>query len=126
MRHPIMTQGREAMCNAEEYQSEAIVRIDMPGIGKDGLDIQIKGDSIHIVGKAEKEAEDEEDMAVRIYKGAIDLLPSLYDTHEIKASIKLGVLRTVIPKMKGSTPNNAATIKFHGAPDVVLPWERDV
>ncbi|XP_059637112.1 uncharacterized protein LOC132279198 [Cornus florida] len=55
MNHPILTQGPDATCNAMEYEREAIIKVDIHGIGKEGLDIEVKKNVIHIEGKAEKE-----------------------------------------------------------------------
>ncbi|XP_059644944.1 heat shock 22 kDa protein, mitochondrial-like [Cornus florida] len=114
MKHPFLNQGFCTMCNVIEYQREAIVRIDMPGIGKEGLDVNVKKNSIHIEGKTKKEDEDENDMAVRAYSGVIDLPRGIYKLDEIKATIKMGILKMVIPKMNFSTLS--APIEFCGVP----------
>ncbi|XP_059642933.1 heat shock 22 kDa protein, mitochondrial-like [Cornus florida] len=118
MKHPFLNKGMDSMCQATEYERESIVKIDMPGIAKEGLDIKVKKLAIHIEGKTQKEDEDEDDdeMGVRGYSGVIDLPRGIYNTDEIKATIKLGILKMVIPKMDDVSTLSAPSISFRGAP----------
>ncbi|XP_059643549.1 heat shock 22 kDa protein, mitochondrial-like [Cornus florida] len=116
MKHPFLNKGIDSMCQAIEYEREAIVKVDMPGIAKEGLDIKVKKLAIHIEGKAEKEDEDEDEMGVRGYSGVIDLPRGIYNTDEIKATIKMGILKIVIPKMDGVSILSATPISFRGVP----------
>ncbi|XP_059644594.1 23.5 kDa heat shock protein, mitochondrial-like [Cornus florida] len=100
MTHPFLIQGLRAMGNVEEYEAEAIVKVDMPGIGKDGLDVKVKNNEIHIKGKSEIDPEEDERIAERIYTGVVDLPPGFYNTDDIKATLKLGILKMVIPKLR--------------------------
>ncbi|XP_059641737.1 24.1 kDa heat shock protein, mitochondrial-like [Cornus florida] len=121
MEHPFLSLGVGALCNINEYEREVIVMVDMPGIGKEGLEIKIKKNSIHIRGKAEREIEDKpdkDDIPERIYAGVFDLPPGFYDADEIKASIKFGVLKLVIPKLKPSRHLNLPHIELRGNPIV--------
>ncbi|XP_059659047.1 23.5 kDa heat shock protein, mitochondrial-like [Cornus florida] len=70
-------------------------RLDMPGIGKEGLKLWIEDNSLHING---------EEMAgsgsPRKYYGNINLPHGCYRVEEISAELKNGVLRVKIPKIK--------------------------
>ncbi|KAK9276305.1 hypothetical protein L1049_005836 [Liquidambar formosana] len=71
------------------------VRLDMPGVRKDGLKVWVKNESVFFEGKELKEDDAEE---ARHYGGSLELWG--FDLNEVKASLKNGVLKFKIPPKK--------------------------
>ena len=84
--------------DVKEDDSALLLRMDMPGISKDDVKISVQNNTLSIKGEAEAESENEE--SARRYSSRIDLPPSLYKVDEIKAEMKNGVLKLVVPKVK--------------------------
>ena len=56
--------------------------------------------SLVIKGEGEKEAGEDEGAAPARYSGRIELAPEVYRMDQIKAEMKNGVLKVVVPKVK--------------------------
>ncbi|XP_042485249.1 small heat shock protein, chloroplastic-like [Macadamia integrifolia] len=84
--------------DAKEDENALYVRVDMPGLGKDDLKVLLEQNTLVIKGEGGKEGDDEE--SVRRYSSRIDLPEKLYKLDEIKAEMKNGILKVIIPKVK--------------------------
>ncbi|TXG70696.1 hypothetical protein EZV62_005631 [Acer yangbiense] len=74
------------------------LRVDMPGLGKEDVKISVKQNSLIIKGEGAKEGDDEE--SVNRYSSRIELPEMMFKTDEIRAEMKNGVLKVVVPKVK--------------------------
>lgn len=81
---------------------------DMPGVGKDGLDIKVEGDTLTIEGKislnvvANMESSHVE-VGVPLYRRSFTLSKEL-DAERVSAELKQGVLKVSIPKAEHARP----------------------
>jgi len=87
------------------------VKVDLPGIDPDEVDIQIENNTLTIRGQRseDKEEKDEERQYHRVerYRGSFGrsvLLPSSINEDETAAEFKDGVLKIVIPKSEEAKP----------------------
>ncbi|KAH9621412.1 hypothetical protein KSS87_006451 [Heliosperma pusillum] len=74
------------------------LKVDMPGLGKEDVKVSVEENTLIIKGEGEKETEEEESR--RRYSTRIDLTPNVYKVDGIKAEMKNGVLKVVVPKVK--------------------------
>jgi HSP20 family protein len=91
-----------------------VLLADMPGVSKNNVDIQIEDGQLRIQGKVAKEAPGEyvlSEYSIGDYFSNFTL-SSTIDQSGIKASMKNGVLRVVLPKSDKSKPRKV-TIKFN-------------
>ncbi|KAL6986032.1 hypothetical protein U1Q18_019399 [Sarracenia purpurea var. burkii] len=84
--------------NVKEDGNALYLRIEMPGLDKEHVKVIVEGNTLIIKGEGVKVSDDDEDPPR--YTSRIDLPPNLYKTDQIKAELKNGVLKVVIPKVK--------------------------
>ncbi|KAJ6388880.1 hypothetical protein OIU77_027266 [Salix suchowensis] len=94
---------------SQETDDALNLRIDMPGLGKEDIKVSVEQNSLVIKGEAEKKSDDEEN--ARRYSSRIDLPEKMYKIDEIKAEMKNGVLRVVVPKVKEEERANVFHVK---------------
>ncbi|KAL9387249.1 hypothetical protein Peur_020373 [Populus x canadensis] len=95
--------------DARETDDALNLRIDMPGLGKEDVKVSVEQNSLVIKGEGAKESDDEEN--ARRYSSRIDLPEKMYKTDEIKAEMKNGVLKVVVPKVKEEERANVLHVK---------------
>lgn len=84
-------------CEAKKVEEGLFVRIDVPGVGKEGLMIWAEKDKVFIVGDGRVASKF--DNYGKRHNSEIELCPKAnYETDKIKAELKAGVLRMIIPK----------------------------
>nr|AAF37726.1 LMW heat shock protein [Euphorbia esula] len=93
-----MSAGIRRNWDARETEDALNLRVDMPGLDKKDVKVSVEKNTLIIKGEGEKESEDEE--SGRKYSGRIDLPEKMFKTDEIKAEMKNGVLKVVVPKVK--------------------------
>ncbi|CAA0820295.1 23.6 kDa heat shock protein- mitochondrial [Striga hermonthica] len=89
--------------DARETADWIQLRMDMPGLGKEDVKVSVEQNTVTIEGKKKEFEEDEEDgVGGRryMYSRVIDLPEGKYNTSEIKAEMKKGVLKVFLPKIK--------------------------
>ncbi|XP_062220312.1 24.1 kDa heat shock protein, mitochondrial-like isoform X2 [Phragmites australis] len=86
--------------NAKEDEEALHLRVDMPGLGKEHVKVWAEQNSLVIKGEGEKEAGEDEATPPPRYSGRIELAPEVYMMDKIKAEMKNGVLKVVVPKVK--------------------------
>ncbi|KAL2489657.1 23.6 kDa heat shock protein [Forsythia ovata] len=84
--------------DVREDNEALYLRVDMPGLDKDQVKVLVEQNTLVIKGEGEKESGDQE--YGRRYSSRLDLPPNLYKLDEIKAEMKNGVLKVVVPKVK--------------------------
>ncbi|XVF13367.1 hypothetical protein REPUB_Repub08aG0202400 [Reevesia pubescens] len=82
--------------DVREDNNALYLRIEMPGLSKEDVNISVDQNTLIIQGEGGKEDEE----SGRRYSSRLDLPPSLYKVDEIKAEMKNGVLKVVVPKVK--------------------------
>ncbi|KAK2969443.1 hypothetical protein RJ640_012843 [Escallonia rubra] len=90
--------------DVREDEKALHIKMDMPGVGKEGVKVYVEQNTLVIKGEAEEEADDEE--PARRYASRLDLPPNTYKFDEIKAELKNGVLKITIPKVKEEEREN--------------------
>ncbi|KAL6635157.1 hypothetical protein ACP70R_027828 [Stipagrostis hirtigluma subsp. patula] len=86
--------------NAREDDVALHLRVDMPGLGKEHVKVWAEQNSLVIKGEGEKEPDEDEAAPPPRYSGRIELAPEVYKMDRIKAEMKNGVLKVVVPKVK--------------------------
>ena len=84
--------------DAKETDDGLYLRVDMPGLSKEDVKVCVEQNTLVIKGEGAKEGDDEE--SVNRYTSRIDLPEKMYQTDQIKAEMKNGVLKVVVPKVK--------------------------
>ncbi|KAL3828365.1 hypothetical protein ACJIZ3_017167 [Penstemon smallii] len=108
--NPFMSRGRRGSTgigtrrgwDVREDDNALYLRVEMPGLDKDQVKITVEQNTLVIRGEGEKESEedDDDDAYGRRYSGRLDLPPNLYKVEGVKAEMKNGVLKIVVPKVK--------------------------
>ena len=93
-----MGAGTRRGWDVKEDNHALYLRMDMPGIPKENVKVAVEQNTLVIRGEGEKESEDDE--VGRKYSSRIDLPPNLYKIDNIKAEMKNGVLKVIVPKVK--------------------------
>ncbi|XP_018674853.1 heat shock 22 kDa protein, mitochondrial-like isoform X1 [Musa acuminata AAA Group] len=87
--------------DAREDEHALHLRVDMPGLGKEHVKVWAEHNTLVIKGESDKEAGEEgEESTGRRYSSRIDLPPESYRLDQIRAEMKNGVLKVVVPKVK--------------------------
>lgn len=84
--------------DAKETADGLHLRVDMPGLGKEDVNVSVEQNTLVIKGEGKKEFEDDE--AGRRFSSRLDLPEKTYKTDGIKAEMKNGVLKVFLPKIK--------------------------
>ncbi|XP_047082549.1 24.1 kDa heat shock protein, mitochondrial-like isoform X2 [Lolium rigidum] len=86
--------------SAKEDEEALHLRVDMPGLGKEHVKVWAEQNSLVIKGEGDKDSVEEDGAAAPRYSGRVDLAGDVYRMDQIKAEMKNGVLRVVVPKVK--------------------------
>lgn len=94
-----MGAGNYRNWDVKETDDALHLRMDMPGLSKEDVKVTMEQNTLIIRGEGDKESADGEEGGRR-YSSRIDLPEKLYRTDQIKAEMKNGVLKVVVPKVK--------------------------
>jgi len=89
--------------DVKETDEAIIITMEIPGVGKDGVDVEIIGDELSVNAKISTEPEDKSEMVYKcernydIFKRLIRL-PADVKSEEAKAILCNGVLKITLPK----------------------------
>ena len=108
--HGIGASGVRRGWDAKETKDSLLLRLDMPGLGKEDVKISVEQNTLTIKGEGAKESEEVEEGG-RKFSSRIDLPEKLYKIDQIKAEMKNGVLKVIVPKMKKEEMNNVVNVK---------------
>ncbi|EHA8587358.1 Small heat shock protein, chloroplastic [Cocos nucifera] len=89
--------------DVREDENALYLRMEMPGLGKEDVRVKVEQNMLVIKGESPEEEEgegEEEERGWRRYSSRIDLPPNLYKIEDIKAEMKNGVIKVVVPKVK--------------------------
>ena len=103
--HGIRASGVRRGWDARETKDSLLLRLDMPGLGKEDVKISVEQNTLTVKGEGAKESEEVEEGG-RKFSSRIDLPEKLYKIDQIKAEMKNGVLKVIVPKM-----NNVFNVK---------------
>jgi HSP20 family protein len=90
------------------------LRIDMPGFSKEEVKLTVEGDQLVINGEQNADKSDDgwSSHSYENYNTRLTL-PEHVKVDEVKAELKNGMLRIVIPKFKEDPKTNAIPIEVH-------------
>ncbi|EOA18664.1 hypothetical protein CARUB_v10007240mg [Capsella rubella] len=100
----------------KEKEDALYLRIDMPGLSREDVKLALEQDTLVIRGEGKYEEEDggeEGESGSRKFTSRIGLPEKIYKIDEIKAEMKNGVLKVVIPKMKEAERNDVRQIEIN-------------
>jgi|SRR5687767_7247571 len=93
--------------NITETQDGYILEAEMPGVGKDGLEVLLEGNELTIVGRRSVEMGEAQllyrESADRDYRRTFELDPAI-DTGRINARMDNGILYLELPKSERVKP----------------------
>uniref|UniRef100_A0A1J3EIW8 23.6 kDa heat shock protein, mitochondrial n=1 Tax=Noccaea caerulescens TaxID=107243 RepID=A0A1J3EIW8_NOCCA len=100
----------------KEKEDALYLRIDMPGLSREDVKLALEQDTLVIRGEGKDEDVDggeEGESGNRRFTSRIGLPEKIYKIDEIKAEMKNGVLKVVIPKMKEEERNDVRQIEVN-------------
>lgn len=93
--------------NIAETKDSFVLQAEMPGVNKEGLDVQLEGNELTIVGRRETGVPGAEpvyrESSARDFRREFVLDPSI-DTSKLSAAIDQGVLTVTLPKAEKVKP----------------------
>jgi HSP20 family protein len=107
-----LTAGRGAYppVNVLEENGDFVVFAELPGVKKEDLDIQVKGDTVRVQGKKTVEYADDASVHRRERAGgAFDrtlTLPAQVDVAKVSAEYREGVLTLRLPRAESEKPRS--------------------
>lgn len=94
--------------DAREEEDALYLSVEMPGLGKEDVSVTVEQNTLVIKGEG---GEEEGRERIR-YSSRIDLPPNLYKIDEIKAEMKNGVLKLVVPKVKDAERKDVVQVQI--------------
>ena len=100
-------EGRMPRVDVIDRDDEIVVHAELPGVGKDDLDVSMTGNTVTVKGSTRREEKEEKGDYYRceISRGAFArtvTLPGDVDAERAEASFKDGVLELKLPKVEKS------------------------
>ncbi|KAL6541739.1 hypothetical protein OROGR_011225 [Orobanche gracilis] len=98
---PVSSAAAHKNWKSKQTADGLILRMDMPGLGKDDVKVSVEQNMLIVKGKGKNQSDESGDDEIgRSYSNRVDLSGKLYKTNAIKAEMKNGVLKVFVPKMK--------------------------
>ncbi|KAH7854145.1 hypothetical protein Vadar_010657 [Vaccinium darrowii] len=97
--HGYLSDRDERKWDKRETEDSLFIHMDMPGLEKEDVKVVVE-QNIDLIVKGETKGEYRTEEGGRKYTNAIYLSKKLYKTDQIKAEMKNGVLKVVVPKLK--------------------------
>lgn len=94
----VVATGGRLGWDVKEKENALHVRIDMPGLSREDVKLSLEEDTLVIKGE-------EDDEGGRKFSSRIELPEEEYKADEIKAEMKNGVLKVVVPKISRESNN---------------------
>ncbi|KAK8657891.1 hypothetical protein V6N13_036110 [Hibiscus sabdariffa] len=102
--------GLRRSWDAKETEDALNLRIDMPGLGKEDVKVSVEQNALVIRGEAKESKEEETEGR---YTSRIHLPEKVYKMDQIKAEMKNGVLKVVVPKIKEEERNDVIQVQIN-------------
>ncbi len=106
-----MTEMMSAAMDVAETEQAYEVKMDLPGVNADDVDIQIENNTLTVRGQRSEESEEKDEAKqfhrVERYSGTFSrsvVLPNSINEDETAAEFRDGVLKIVIPKTEDAKP----------------------
>lgn len=105
-RYDLVFRGWRPDADVLEKDDAYVIRLDLPGIRREDLDVQVYEDRLVITGERQGEIREEREQYVRSERYAgrfrrVLPLPSDVDADRIRAVLRNGVLEVTLPKLPG-------------------------
>ncbi len=102
-----ITDSRYPRVDILDHEAEILVRVEIPGVKKEDLDISLIENTLSIRGRSREESEERQGNFFRreISRGTFErslLLPGAVDAEHAKAAFKDGLLELTLPKLEPS------------------------
>ena len=96
-------------CDVHEDEKAITLKIDLPGVKKDDIDITVENGVLSVSGERKFEKEEKKENFTRIERGygaysRSFALPEYVDAKNVSAEAKDGVLRVSLPKSAKAAP----------------------
>ena len=108
--HPWQLEGPKGTYEAKKVEEGLFVRVDMPGISKNEVQLWKDNDRVFIKGEGKKKSEHES--SGRTYSGSIDVCSNYFDLNNINSGIESGVFRMLIQKKESKVREKPNQIRF--------------
>eukprot|EP00268_Persea_americana_P057545 TRINITY_DN69000_c0_g1_i1.p1 TRINITY_DN69000_c0_g1~~TRINITY_DN69000_c0_g1_i1.p1 ORF type:complete len:216 (+),score=63.27 TRINITY_DN69000_c0_g1_i1:200-847(+) len=99
--------------DVREDKDALYLRVDMPGLGKEDVKVFVEQNTLIIKGEGDNESGDVSESGRR-YSSRIDLPSELYKLDDIKAEMKNGVLKVLVPKVKEDERKDVFQVNVEG------------
>lgn len=114
---PLTYQERTPLTDVVDHGDHYQMKIEMPGISKDNINIEVTSNTIEISAE-EQETKDEKDKnwlrkerTKKSFYRAMEL-PEEFKTDHVEAEIKDGVLSVMLPKVEPKTEDKPKKVKI--------------
>lgn len=102
-------QVRQAAADVYETENEVVVKMAVPGINPDDINIQVSGDTVTVSGETKEEKEDNEKnyYQKQLRYGRFSqsvVVPTIVQADKADASFKNGMLTLTLPKSEEVKP----------------------
>lgn len=99
MENPFQLRGPKDVIAVDELKdgNGILVRVTLPGVGEDGFRVWVEKNTVFFAGRGEIEREDED--CGRHYGGSLEFNPEFNKVDEVKAEMKNGILKMIIPNV---------------------------
>jgi HSP20 family protein len=114
-RSPSMATGWQPCCDVAETNAVIIVAVELPGVKRQDVRVEVEGDMLHITGERRATVEHQESQYSRMERsyGRFERhlrLPASVDRAGIRAEFRAGILTITLPKKdNGTRPAESAT-----------------
>ncbi|KAL9677899.1 hypothetical protein QQ045_015736 [Rhodiola kirilowii] len=110
MANPFLATGARRGWDVKEDKDGLYLRMDMPGLGKENVKVSVEQNTLVIKGEGNKETDDDEEP--RRYSNRIDLPERILKLDGIKAEMKNGVLKVMVPKLKAEERTDVRQVQI--------------
>lgn len=125
---PLMTRGFEfsPSCDLEETPSHYLISVDLPGVSKEDIKVQMLDHQLKITGEKKREKKEEtaqsfyQERSYGRFERVLDLGENI-KAEKIEANFEDGVLRVTIPKKEEVQPTSQSIKIGEGKPSL---WHR--
>ncbi|KAK2980821.1 hypothetical protein RJ640_020473 [Escallonia rubra] len=99
MENPFQSMGPANVLMVDEEKDSTLVRVALPGVGEDGYKVWAEKNTVFFMCKGDIEHEGEE--SGRKYGGSLQFDPRVHHADGVKAEMKNGILRMMVPYAGG-------------------------